>query len=66
VGVEVEESVGAITAPEPAVVSDDEVEMDAEPAVIEVPPPRPRASIGSDPLEPFMALSAEEKIALFT
>jgi chemotaxis protein CheZ len=50
-------------------LSDDEIDaiaMDAEPAVIEVPPPRPRASGASDPLAPFMALSAEEKIALFT
>ncbi|MGB9367784.1 MAG: hypothetical protein WCE79_17405 [Xanthobacteraceae bacterium] len=54
--------------PEPVAMSDDdfeEIEMDAEPP-IEVPPPRPRASGGSDPLAPFMALSAEEKIALFT
>jgi len=44
----------------------DAIEMDAEPAAIEVPQPRPRAFAASDPLEPFMALSAEEKIALFT
>jgi chemotaxis regulatin CheY-phosphate phosphatase CheZ len=44
----------------------DDIEMEMEPALIEVPQPKPRASSGSDPLEPFMALSAEEKIALFT
>ena len=43
----------------------DDIEIDAEP-VIEVAPPRPRASTSSDPLAPFMALSAEEKIAVFT
>jgi hypothetical protein len=35
-------------------------------AVTEMPRPAPRAASASDPLEPFMALSAEEKIALFT
>ena len=43
----------------------EEIETDAEPAS-EVPRPNPRASTSSDPLAPFMALSAEEKIALFT
>jgi chemotaxis regulatin CheY-phosphate phosphatase CheZ len=65
-----EEVVEEISVPaEPfRVVSDaiDDIEMDAEPAAIEVPQPKPRASTGSDPLESFMALSAEEKIALFT
>jgi hypothetical protein len=33
----------------------------------EIPQPSPRATApASDPLEAFMALSAEEKIALFT
>ena len=40
--------------------------MEVAPSVIEVPQPKPRAATGSDPLESFMALSAEEKIALFT
>jgi chemotaxis protein CheZ len=56
---------------DPVVVSGDEIdeiETNLEPAVIEVPaPPRPRVSMSaSDPLESFMALSAEEKIAVFT
>jgi|tagenome__1003787_1003787.scaffolds.fasta_scaffold20713714_1 chemotaxis protein CheZ len=52
----------------PAGIPDDEIDEidDAEPATIEVVQPKPRASHVSDPLEPFMALSAEEKIALFT
>jgi chemotaxis protein CheZ len=48
----------------PLAIADDEIE-EAEAVVVEAPQPRPRAS-ASDPLEPFMALSAEEKIALFT
>ncbi len=45
--------------------------LDSEPyfqavAVAEVPRPAMRSASLSDPLEPFMALSAEEKIALFT
>jgi len=44
----------------------DEIEVDMKPALIEVPQPKPRVSVASDPLAPFMALSAEEKIALFT
>ena len=45
----------------------DESEQDAAPPVAEVPRPALRAAAPlSDPLEPFMALSAEEKIALFT
>jgi chemotaxis protein CheZ len=43
-----------------------EIEVEAEPVAIAAPQPKPRASTGSDPLESFMALSAEEKIALFT
>ena len=53
---------------EPVVISDDdveEIEIDAGPAV-GVQQPRPRTSTSSDPLAPFMALSAEEKIAVFT
>jgi chemotaxis regulatin CheY-phosphate phosphatase CheZ len=38
----------------------------AEAAVAEAPRPTTRPASASDPLEPFMALSAEEKIALFT
>jgi chemotaxis protein CheZ len=63
-----EDVVAEMPAAEPVAVSEDgtdEIEVDAEP-VIEVPPVRPRASTSSDPLAPFMALSAEEKIALFT
>jgi len=41
----------------------DDIEMET---AIEVPRPRPRVSGASDPLGPFMALSAEEKIAVFT
>jgi len=63
-----EDVVVEMPAPEAPVVSDDEIEeieIDAGPA-IELPRPAPRASGGSDPLAPFMALSAEEKIGLFT
>ena len=49
--------------PDPPLI--DDLEMDAGPAIV-APPLRPRASASSDPLAPFMALSAEEKIALFT
>jgi chemotaxis regulatin CheY-phosphate phosphatase CheZ len=51
---------------QPVAASHNDIEIEAEPAFIEAPQPRPRASSASDPLEPFMALSAEEKIALFT
>jgi chemotaxis regulatin CheY-phosphate phosphatase CheZ len=54
---------------EPIVLSEaetDEDEVDAEPAVEVQPVIRRTAASLSDPLEPFMALSAEEKIALFT
>src|ERR1043165_1094673 len=50
---------------EPVAVADYEIEA-SEALVVEAPPPKPRAASASDPLEPFMALSAEEKIALFT
>jgi chemotaxis protein CheZ len=50
---------------EPSADEVDEIEMETVPA-IEVPRPRLRASASSDPLGPFMALSAEEKIAVFT
>ena len=50
---------------EPSADEVDDIEMETEPA-IEVPRPRPRAFASSDPLGPFMALSAEEKIAVFT
>jgi len=44
-----------------------ETELEAEVAVAEMPRPVARVSASaSDPLESFMALSAEEKIALFT
>jgi hypothetical protein len=61
-------AVPEISAAGPAVIShdeDDAIEAGDEPAVA-APPPRPRVSGASDPLAPFMALSAEEKIALFT
>jgi chemotaxis regulatin CheY-phosphate phosphatase CheZ len=48
----------------PLAIGDNEID-DAGAIVVEAPPPKPRAS-ASDPLEPFMVLSAEEKIALFT
>jgi chemotaxis protein CheZ len=48
-----------------AASAEDDREIDAE-RPIEVPQPKPRAASASDPLAPFMALSAEEKIALFT
>jgi chemotaxis regulatin CheY-phosphate phosphatase CheZ len=54
---------------EPLALADnqfEEIAVEAEPMVIEVPQFKPRASTASDPLESFMALSAEEKIALFT
>ena len=57
------------TSAQPLALSDDEfedIEVEVAPSVIEVPQPKPRAATGSDPLESFMALSAEEKIALFT
>ena len=49
------------------VVALEETQADeiAEDELEELPRPTPRAT-ASDPLEPFMALSAEEKIALFT
>jgi len=59
------DSVHEVSAPaEPVAILDDEI--DAEPDVIEVEHPKPRGSSSPDPLESFMALSAEEKIALFT
>jgi chemotaxis protein CheZ len=39
-------------------------EVEAQPA--EAPQPRPRPSVAGDPLAHFMALSVEEKIAVFT
>jgi len=65
---ESEEIVETSAEAEPVALSADateEDEFDAEPAV-DVPQPGPRASTLRDPLEPFMALSPEEKIALFT
>jgi chemotaxis regulatin CheY-phosphate phosphatase CheZ len=50
---------------EPLAIADDET-AEAEAVITNAPPPRPRTGSASDPLEPFMALSAEEKIALFT
>lgn len=58
----------ATPAVEPAVVSDDdldEIEIGAEPP-IRVAQLMRRTSAPSDPLAPFLALSAEEKIAVFT
>ena len=48
-----------------AVIASDEIK-DADFVPVEAPQPKPRAASASDPLESFMALSAEEKIALFT
>ena len=63
-----EDAAAEVSAAGPATMSDDNLEdiaeADAEPAA-EAPQSKPRAS-ASDPLAPFMALSAEEKIALFT
>jgi hypothetical protein len=67
-----EEEVAAIETPvaeEPVAIDEDEMperEPYVAPAAAEVRRPAPRAASASDPLEPFMALSAEEKIALFT
>ena len=68
-----EEEVAAIETPvaeEPVAIDEDEMpereHYVAPAAVAEVPRPAARAASASDPLEPFMALSAEEKIALFT
>jgi chemotaxis protein CheZ len=49
-------------------IVDDEIDGigEAEAVVVDVPQPKPRATSAGDPLAPFMALSAEEKIALFT
>jgi hypothetical protein len=56
-------------AEEPVSLSEDETdedEVDEEP-LVESPPVMRRATASAgDPLEPFMALSADEKIALFT
>jgi chemotaxis protein CheZ len=55
-------------AEEPA-IAEDEMPGRApyvEAAVAEIARPAQRAALASDPLEPFMALSADEKIALFT
>jgi chemotaxis protein CheZ len=63
-----EDIVAEMPAAEPIAVPGDDIdhiETQAAPA-IEVPQPRPHPSTPSDPLAPFMALSAEEKIALFT
>jgi len=58
----------APVAEEPAIAQDEmpEREPHVVAAVAEMPRPAPRAASLSDPLEPFMALSADEKIALFT
>src|SRR5438270_13841408 len=55
-------------AEEPPTAEDEalESESNAEAAAAEMPRSAPRAAPASDPLESFMALSAEEKIALFT
>jgi chemotaxis regulatin CheY-phosphate phosphatase CheZ len=60
--------VEAPVAEEPAIAEDETPERGpyGEAAVAEMPRPAPRAAPLSDPLEPFMALSADEKIALFT
>ncbi len=49
-------------------IANDEIDGigQAQPLVVDVPQPTPRAASASDPLAPFMALSAEEKIAVFT
>jgi chemotaxis regulatin CheY-phosphate phosphatase CheZ len=70
IDVAVVEPAAEVSAPAEALaLADDdfaEIEVEAEPVAIEVPQPKPRATSASDPLESFMALSAEEKIALFT
>ena len=50
---------------EPLAIVDDEIE-EAQTVVIDAPQPKSRAASASDPLESFMALSADEKIAVFT
>ena len=62
-------TIEAPAAEEPVAIDEDEMperEPHVAPAAAEVRRPAPRAASASDPLEPFMALSAEEKIALFT
>jgi chemotaxis regulatin CheY-phosphate phosphatase CheZ len=63
-----EEIAEAPVAAEPAIAEDEMRESvpHVAAAVAEMPRPAPRAASASDPLEPFMALSADEKIALFT
>ena len=64
-----EEEIAAAAPPvaaEPVIAEDEESEPHVEVTVAEMPRPAQRAASASDPLEPFMALSAEEKIALFT
>jgi len=57
-----------VVAEEPAIAEDamPEPEPYIEAAAAEMPRPARRAASASDPLEPFMALSPDEKIALFT
>jgi hypothetical protein len=43
-----------------------EIANDVEPSANEMSVPSRAAALASDPLEPVMALSADEKIALFT
>jgi len=63
-----EEDVSHAAAGEKAIVEDEPLENEPEDEILVAEMPRPvaRAASGSDPLESFMALSAEEKIALCT
>jgi chemotaxis protein CheZ len=65
---EEENAAHAPVVEEAAIVEDEsfESEADEEVALAELPRPVARAASAGDPLESFMALSAEEKIALFT
>jgi chemotaxis regulatin CheY-phosphate phosphatase CheZ len=64
-----EENAAHAPVVEEAQIVDDEapaIERQSEGAIAEMPRPVARAVSANDPLESFMALSAEEKIALFT
>ncbi|TMJ05715.1 MAG: protein phosphatase CheZ [Alphaproteobacteria bacterium] len=65
---EEENAAHAPAAADVAIAQDEapDSEPEAEPGAAEVPRPVARAAPAHDPLESFMALSAEEKIALFT
>jgi chemotaxis regulatin CheY-phosphate phosphatase CheZ len=65
---EEENAAHAPVVAEAEIVDDEapELEQQSEVAIAEMPRPVARAASANDPLESFMALSAEEKIALFT